>query len=202
MAVGVLGASMPGASAQNYSNNGPQSRYSNHDQGGGVNQQSYVSNGNKHYWYNGQEWTMNLGTGERRQMSGNNGKFNNGQGNGQFNNGQGNGQFNNGQGNRGFNNGQGNRGFNNGQGNGRFNNGQGNRYDWQNGSQQSYISTGEKHYWYNGQEWVMDLQDGQRHRVFDTTNYSPYSGSNYKPYSFEGGSFVLNIATGERIRVR
>jgi len=33
---------------------------------------SYVANGVKHYWYNGQEWSLNLATGQRRRISADN----------------------------------------------------------------------------------------------------------------------------------
>jgi hypothetical protein len=52
-------------SAVRYSNN---PRLGSYRQQSGS-QQSYTSNGNKYYSYNGQPWVMNLATGQRRQLS-------------------------------------------------------------------------------------------------------------------------------------
>ena len=64
LAAAVLGAQAPIASARGHNSSSTNSSRQN-DASGQWNQQSYVSNGNKHYWYNGQEFAMNLTTKDR-----------------------------------------------------------------------------------------------------------------------------------------
>ncbi|MDQ2731631.1 MAG: hypothetical protein M3Y56_08230 [Armatimonadota bacterium] len=86
-------------------------------------------------------------------------------------------------------------------------------YTPQSNARQSYISNGTKHYWVNGREWVMNLETGQRHPVYNISNNmsnnnnnnnnnNDYPASNYKHYTYEGNSYVLNRRTGERTLLR
>jgi hypothetical protein len=72
LAVAVCAAWAPGAFAADNSQSGRQNGNQQPQSQQHVNHQSYVSNGDKHYWVNGQHFVMNIGTGERRPVTDNN----------------------------------------------------------------------------------------------------------------------------------
>ena len=72
----------------------------------------------------------------------------------------------------------------------------------QNSYHQTYVASGNKYYWYNGQSWVMNLATGQRRLASQAPTNPTYRTSNFKVYTYQGNSYVLNRRTGERTMLR
>jgi uncharacterized Zn-binding protein involved in type VI secretion len=175
LAAAACAAWAPGAIADDNGNTQAQPQQN-------VNQQSFVANGEKHYWMNGQEFAMNIGTGERREVT--NATYS---GSTQEHN----------------------------------SNPQLSTDDQQNPKQQSFVANGEKHYWWNGQEYAMNIATGERRQISYTGTFS-HSSQNHsnntqpgayqqqrisqqsyvshgdKHYFVNGQEYAMNIATGER----
>lgn len=79
-----------------------------------------------------------------------------------------------------------------------YNNPQSGAYGQQNGYHQTYVSQGNKYYWYQDQKWAMNLATGQRRPASLAPADPAYRASNYKFYTYQGSSYVLNRDTGER----
>jgi hypothetical protein len=68
-----------------------------------------------------------------------------------------------------------------------------------NGYQQWYISNGIKYYWYNGQEWSLNLALGKRRLLIETNSYSTSSATaQYTYYTYRGNHYVIDRRTGSR----
>jgi hypothetical protein len=77
------------------------------------------------------------------------------------------------------------------------------------GYQQPYISNGYEYYWYNGQEWALNLAFGTRQPVVQYNNsynslssYVTYPSARYTYYTYKGNRYVMNRRTGTRRMLR